>query len=46
MEGARILVGVKVLDAKSAYGSVRLLVTPLEGEGETWVQGDRFKLTP
>ena len=28
---------VKITDAKKAYGSVRYLITPKEGIGQTWV---------
>lgn len=34
---------VRVLDAKSAYGSVRYLITPLGGLGEVWVSDSRLK---
>ena len=35
-------VQVTVLNYKSAYGSVRLLVTPVSGVGERWIFKDRF----
>ena len=30
-----------VLDAKSAYGNVRYLVRPVQGQGEAWVDSSR-----
>jgi len=33
-----------VLDAKSAYGVPRILVTPVSGEGEAWVEMSRVKM--
>ena len=33
-----------VLDAKSAYGVPRILVTPVSGEGEAWVDLNRVKM--
>lgn len=47
-----ITVPVRVLDARRAYGRIELQVTPLNGEGEAWVQAayvtlDKYKkLTP
>ena len=40
MEG--LDVQVTVLNYKSAYGRVRLLVTPVSGVGERWIFKDRF----
>lgn len=34
-------VRMRILDAKSAYGNVRLLVTPVAGEGQAWVDCSR-----
>ena len=34
-----------VLDAKSAYGVPRVLVTPVSGEGEAWVDLSRLKMS-
>ncbi len=41
---AAIHVPVTVLDARRNYGRVDLLVSPVDGEGETWVQSERVKL--
>ena len=35
-------VRVKVLNFKSAYGTLRLLITPISGAGEKWIAMDRF----
>jgi hypothetical protein len=35
-------VRMRILDAKSAYGNVRLLVTPVTGEGEAWIDCSRI----
>ena len=37
-------VRVVVLNFKSAYGTLRLLVTPVSGAGEKWIRMDRFHL--
>lgn len=31
-----------VLDAKNSWGKVRLLVTPVYGEGEQWIELERL----
>lgn len=36
-------VAVNIIDAKSAYGSVRLLIQPVAGEGGKWVES--FKVS-
>ena len=33
---------VKVLDAKNSYGKTRLLVQPVNGRGEQWVEMHRL----
>lgn len=33
-----LTVAVKVLDIKQSYGKIRYLITPIKGEGETWVE--------
>lgn len=38
----KLTVSVRVLDAKSAYGQDRVLITPLDGKGEQWIAADRF----
>lgn len=35
-------VDVRVIDYKSAYGCDRWLVTPVEGQGEAWVDENRL----
>jgi hypothetical protein len=37
-------VHVTILDFKSAYGGVRLLITPINGASEKWILMDRLKL--
>jgi len=32
-----------VIDAKSAYGRIRLLVQPVSGCGQTWIEQNRTK---
>lgn len=41
-----ISVRVGVMDAKRAFGRLRLLVTPINGTGEKWVSADRVTLDP
>lgn len=38
-----LFVDVQVLDAKSAYGCTRFLVSPMAGSGEVWVSAERVK---
>lgn len=38
-----LTIKVKVLDYKEAYGKDRWLVTPVSGEGVTWVEADFIK---
>jgi hypothetical protein len=35
---------VLIVDAKMAYGSIRLLVTPEVGEGTVWVDSSRIHI--
>lgn len=37
-----LLVDCKVIDAKAAYGKVRVLVVPVTGRGEQWVEDSRI----
>jgi len=39
-----LTIGVKVIDTKRSYGTFRVLVTPLNGSGEQWVDSQRVKL--
>lgn len=39
-----IKVLVMVLNAKNSYGRLRLLVTPVAGSGEQWVEMSRVSL--
>ena len=41
---ARLIIGVKVLDAREAWGRTDLLVTPEAGQGQAWVSADRVKV--
>ncbi len=34
-------IGMKVIDVKQAYGRLRVLVEPLNGTGQQWVDTDR-----
>ena len=33
-----LMIRVKVIDAKQAYGTVQYLITPLAGDREVWVR--------
>ncbi len=35
----------RVLDVKTSYGRPRLLITPIAGRGEQWVEMSRVQLT-
>ena len=35
---------VTISDLKVSYGNLRALVTPVEGEGEVWVNFDRLSV--
>jgi len=35
-------VDVKILDVKQVFGRVDVLITPINGSGEKWVQADRL----
>lgn len=37
-----LAVSVKVLDAKQAYGKTRVLVEPIKGKGQAWVDIGRL----
>lgn len=40
-----LLVKVKILDAKVAWGKTRLLVEPLAGSGQVWIDESRLNVT-
>lgn len=40
-----LAVPIKVIDAKSAYGTIRYQVTPVHGQGKAWVTASRVQLT-
>jgi hypothetical protein len=42
LEGLSVL--CKILDAKTAYGKVRLLVKPVSGSGSKWIETSRVKV--
>lgn len=35
---------VRCVDVKIAYGNMRVLVTPINGEGQTWVDASRIRV--
>ena len=39
-------IACKVIDVKASWGKNRLLITPLAGNGERWVELTSVKLTP
>lgn len=40
LEGFKV--PAKILDVKQAFGNTRFLVTVINGEGEKWVNAERF----
>ncbi len=44
--GPLFVIGVRILDARSAYGRIDVLVEPESGEGQAWVSADRVKVRP
>ena len=43
-ESRGMVYDVKIKDVKAAYGRTRLLVTPIAGGGEAWVEEESFTL--
>lgn len=41
-----LTVDVKITDARMRYGHLDLLVTPIAGNGERWVEQHRIELRP
>ena len=41
-----ISIHCKVLDVKSAWGKIRLLIKPFSGNGEQWIELSRVIVTP
>lgn len=39
-------VGIEVKEARVRFGHLDLLVTPLIGSGERWIESQRLSLTP
>ena len=39
----KLTIACRVLDAKNSYGQVRLLVAPLAGDGEQWIELGRLR---
>lgn len=44
-KGCSVIVRVKIVDVKSAYGRVRYQVTPTDGTGLQWVDEDAVHIT-
>lgn len=42
IQSESLVVRVKILDAKAAYGDTRILVSPVAGAGEAWVSLQRL----
>ena len=40
-----LMVEVRVIDAKNSYGVPRLLIEPVSGSGQTWVNVDSLRPT-
>lgn len=38
-----LMVSVTILDTKSVYGRLDVLIAPVSGSGQKWVQCDRLK---
>ena len=38
--GSGLSIGVEILDAKVQWGRIRIQVSPLNGEGTTWVDAE------
>ncbi len=38
-----LTVKVKVLDLRQVWNRIDALITPISGEGETWIDADRLK---
>lgn len=43
VEGGQLVFNVACHDVRSAYGRVDVLVTPVNGTGETWVSESRIQ---
>jgi len=42
----KLNIDVKITDARMRYGHLDLLVTPIAGQGERWVEQHRIELRP
>lgn len=42
MRMEKLIIEAEIIDVKSAYGTVRLLVKPVSGSGEQWVEIGRI----
>ena len=38
-----LLVEVKLMDVKQVFGRVDVLVTPVKGSGQKWIQADKLQ---
>ena len=43
MDCGELTIGVRIKDARVRFGHIDLLVQPLEGEGEVWVEKHRIR---
>ena len=41
-----LTIDTHVLDVKSSYGRVRLLVSPVSGTGQQWIEVSRLRAAP
>lgn len=44
LQSDRLTVSVRILDAKTAYGSIRYQVSPISGTGSVWVDSSRVTI--
>jgi len=44
LSSSSVIVPVKILDARQAYGRSRFLVSPIGGDGSAWVESDRLRV--
>lgn len=45
LESEGVSIPVTIKDARESYGRIDVLVSPTQGEGETWVDVKRVRMT-
>ena len=44
LQGSGLVIGVRIVNARENFGRIDVLVTPMEGSGQAWVNAERVTI--